>query len=148
MLSLANNYRHFRFTSICQRPYWHLPIVSFIFRAAYILQDKYLSQLKMSDTQELIPVEKRYDDADLSADYVKSRIKYPKFVLEVVLHYLEESLGKSLKYSLAVDAGCGPGLMSTVLLAPYFDKVLGVDISESQIEQATLNNKHSNIEYR
>jgi len=46
----------------------------------------------MSDTQELIPVEKRYDDADLSADYVKSRIKYPKFVLEVVLHYIEESV--------------------------------------------------------
>jgi len=61
---------------------------------------------------------------------------------------LSLQLGKSLKYSLAVDAGCGPGLMSTVLLAPYFDKVLGVDISESQIEQATLNNEHSNIEYR
>jgi len=61
---------------------------------------------------------------------------------------LSLQLGKSLKYPLAVDAGCGPGLMSTVILAPYFDKVLGVDISESQIKQATLNNKHSNIEYR
>jgi len=57
-------------------------------------------------------------------------------------------LGKSPKYPLAVDVGCGPELMSTVFLAPYFDKVLGVDISESQIEQVTLNNKHSNIEYR
>jgi len=28
--------------------------------------------------------------------------------------------------------------MSTVFLAPYFDEVLGVDVSESQIEQATL----------
>ncbi|KAF6023976.1 hypothetical protein EB796_017717 [Bugula neritina] len=44
---LPLTYRHFRFTSICQRPCWHLPIVSFIFRAAYILQDKYLSQLKV-----------------------------------------------------------------------------------------------------
>jgi len=39
-------------------------------------------------------------------------------------------------------------LMSTVFLAPYFDKVLGVDVSEYQIEQATLNNKHRNVEYR
>jgi len=46
-----------------------------------------------------------------------------------------------------VDVGCGPGLMSTVFLAPYFDKVLGVDISESQIEQATLQNQHLNINY-
>jgi len=68
--------------------------------------------------------------------------------LGVFLYHVTLQLGKSPKYPLAVDAGCGPGLMSTVFLAPYFDKILGVDISESQIEQATLNNKHSNIEYR
>ncbi|KAF6035622.1 hypothetical protein EB796_006062 [Bugula neritina] len=31
------------------------------------------------------------------------------------------------QYALLFDAGCGPGLMSTVFLAPYFDKVLGVE---------------------
>ncbi|KAF6039556.1 hypothetical protein EB796_002119 [Bugula neritina] len=90
----------------------------------------------------------RYYRYKMQWRYTESRIKYPKFVFETILDYVKKSLGKSPKYPLAVDVGCGPELMSTVFLAPYFDKVLGVDISESQIEQATLNNKHSNIEYR
>ncbi|KAF6035625.1 hypothetical protein EB796_006065 [Bugula neritina] len=38
--------------------------------------------------------------------------------------------------------------MSTVFLAPYFDKVLGVDVSGSHIGQATLKSKHKNVECR
>jgi len=49
---------------------------------------------------------------------------------------------------LAVDVGCGPGVTSTSLLSPHFDKVLGVDISEAQIREANLHNEFDNIEYK
>lgn len=51
------------------------------------------------------------------------------------------------KHQTAVDVGCGPGLMCTVFLATYFDKLLGVVITESKIWQVTLNNHHNDIEY-
>jgi len=44
--------------------------------------------------------------------------------------------------------GCGPGLMSTSFLAPHFDKVLGIDISEAQIAEANANKEYDNIEYK
>lgn len=51
------------------------------------------------------------------------------------------------KFSLAVDVGCGSG-QSADGLASNFNRVLGVDISESQIEQAVATNTCSNVEYR
>jgi ubiquinone/menaquinone biosynthesis C-methylase UbiE len=36
---------------------------------------------------------------------------------------------------LAYDVGCGSG-QSTSFLAPYFKRVIGTDISSSQVEQA------------
>ncbi|KAF6035629.1 hypothetical protein EB796_006069 [Bugula neritina] len=46
----------------------------------------------MSNKQELISVEKRYEDVKLSAEYTESRIKYPKFVFETILDYVKESV--------------------------------------------------------
>ncbi|KAF6035623.1 hypothetical protein EB796_006063 [Bugula neritina] len=83
--------------------------------------------------------------------YRQYRPKYPPELFRIIMNFVRgqgtQCSNSNSKYPLAVDVGCGPGLMSTVFLAPYFDKVLGVDISESQIEQATLNNKHRNVEY-
>jgi len=46
----------------------------------------------MSNAQELVPIEKRYEDVKLSAEYVESRVKYPKFVFETILDYVEKSV--------------------------------------------------------
>ena len=48
---------------------------------------------------------------------------------------------------LAVDIGCGTG-QSTRPLAPYFEKVLGFDISEAQLENARKEETPDNVEYR
>jgi len=47
----------------------------------------------------------------------------------------------------AFDVGCGSG-QSTTFLAPYFHKVIGTDISESMIQQATTSNKLPNVTYK
>ena len=48
---------------------------------------------------------------------------------------------------LAVDIGCGTG-QSTRPLAPYFENVLGFDISEAQVENAKKEDTPENVEYR
>jgi len=47
---------------------------------------------KAEDTEELLPASKRYEDVSLSAEYVKSRIRYPTSVFETVMGYVEESV--------------------------------------------------------
>lgn len=47
----------------------------------------------------------------------------------------------------AVDIGCGTG-QSTTILAPYFEKVTGYDVSESQIDCARNERPGLNIEYK
>lgn len=48
---------------------------------------------------------------------------------------------------LAVDLGCGTGQNSR-LFAPNFQEVVGIDISEGQLEEARAIPGHSNITYR
>ena len=52
------------------------------------------------------------------------------------LHYVVDVLLRSpAGKSLAVDVGCGTGL-STLAFADHFDRVVGMDISENQINEA------------
>ncbi|XP_077977811.1 putative methyltransferase DDB_G0268948 [Glandiceps talaboti] len=51
------------------------------------------------------------------------------------------------KQRLAVDVGCGPG-QSTTILAEYFHQVVGLEISESQLQEANVNNHYPNVKYR
>ncbi|KAF6026210.1 hypothetical protein EB796_015479 [Bugula neritina] len=81
----------------------------------------------------------------LSAD-----LDTPQKVFDIILEYTRQQAirCKSGNFPLAVDVGCGPGLMSTSFLAPHFDKVLGIDISEAQIAEANANKEYDNIEYK
>ena len=49
--------------------------------------------------------------------------------------------------NLGVDVGCGPG-ESTWMMQPYFRNVVGVDNSNTMIDDANKNNEFSNIEYK
>ncbi|XP_075070534.1 putative methyltransferase DDB_G0268948 [Mixophyes fleayi] len=68
-----------------------------------------------------------------------------KNVLKAVLSYLEEKKGKP--FELVVDAGCGTG-RSTRPLAEFFSKVIGIDISESQIIEAKRSTPQENVTYQ
>ncbi|XP_022100579.1 putative methyltransferase DDB_G0268948 isoform X2 [Acanthaster planci] len=54
----------------------------------------------------------------------------------------------SKPFKLAVDVGCGSG-QNTRPLTPYFEKIIGVDVSEAQIAAALKReDKPPNVEYR
>ncbi|KAM4626658.1 putative methyltransferase [Discoglossus pictus] len=65
--------------------------------------------------------------------YQKYRFSPPQEILDLIFSYIGERLKKP--YGLAVDVGCGTG-QSTRIWVPYFQKVIGTDISEAQIEEA------------
>ncbi|XP_078537436.1 putative methyltransferase DDB_G0268948 [Lissotriton helveticus] len=63
---------------------------------------------------------------------------------EIVYNYLKEK--RQPPFALVADVGCGSG-QSTRGLAPYFQKVVGVDESKAQISEAKQNTLGSNISY-
>ena len=95
---------------------------------------------------------KRFENAELSAAYVKFRPVYPVCVGDIITSYMRSN-GCS-GFECTVDAACGAG-QSTFLLSDYFQHVVGVDISETQIQQAKLkleeienNNAKANVEFK
>ncbi len=54
---------------------------------------------------------------------------------------------KNSANDLAVDVGCGSG-QGTLLLAPHFTRVVGIDISPAQLEMGRKHVNVSNISYR
>ena len=48
---------------------------------------------------------------------------------------------------MALDVGCGTGQL-TRSLVPYFDEVLGVDVSSAQIDVAKTAQNQKNISFR
>ena len=77
--------------------------------------------------------------------YSKFRPTLPNNVLDVVLEYLKSKI-PSDKWQIAVDVGCGNG-QGTNLLAKYFNKVYGFDMSAGQIKEANALNTSDNVVY-
>jgi len=89
---------------------------------------------------------RHFETSDHSAAYALYRSSPPPSLVEKVAAHV-----RSGSRALAVDVGCGTG-QSTFVLADYFDRVSGVDVSESQIEEARRtianNKKAKNVEFR
>lgn len=49
--------------------------------------------------------------------------------------------------SLCVDVGCGSG-QSTEIYADHFDQVIGLDVSQEQLDAARVRNTRPNLSYR
>jgi len=64
-----------------------------------------------------------------SEHYAKYRIGYPPATFEKIREYCAET---SNDFELAVDVACGTG-QGTVALAKFFKKVVGIDVSPTQI---------------
>ncbi|UJR21029.1 hypothetical protein I4U23_024129 [Adineta vaga] len=78
--------------------------------------------------------------------YAQCRPTYPIELIRKILDYL--SIKHIIKNDdLVIDIGCGTG-QSTALLQPYFERIIGYDISESQIKKANESNTFSNISYK
>ena len=77
----------------------------------------------------------RFKTSDISEAYSKFRPVYPQNVANIIVDYMKSK--GSLACDFAVDVCCGSG-QSTFLLRDYFNKVVGLDISETQIQQAKV----------
>ncbi|KAG9271197.1 putative methyltransferase DDB-G0268948 [Astyanax mexicanus] len=73
------------------------------------------------------------------------RMVPPDEVKELILQYLDKKKGPP--HELAVDLGCGTG-QNARLLSPHFQKVVGIDVSESQLAEARAVPGFTNITYR
>ncbi|XP_070694125.1 putative methyltransferase DDB_G0268948 [Pempheris klunzingeri] len=86
-----------------------------------------------------------FERKDHASIYQKYRFTPPDELKSIILQYLDEKKGKP--HVLAVDLGCGTGQNSR-LLAPHFQELVGMDISECQLEEARAVPGYPNIKYR
>ncbi|XP_078100103.1 putative methyltransferase DDB_G0268948 [Sander vitreus] len=85
-----------------------------------------------------------FEGKDHAAAYLQYRIA-PDELISRIMSYMEKKT--SSQFNLAVDVGCGSG-QGTILLAPYFTKVVGTDVSPAQLEMALANSSPPNVSYR
>uniref|UniRef100_A0A673ABK4 Zgc:162396 n=1 Tax=Sphaeramia orbicularis TaxID=375764 RepID=A0A673ABK4_9TELE len=86
-----------------------------------------------------------FEGKDHAAVYQKYRMTPPDQLKNIILEYLDQKKGRP--HVLAVDVGCGTG-QNCRLMAPHFHNVVGIDISECQLEEAKAEPGHPNITYR
>ncbi|XP_063788613.1 putative methyltransferase DDB_G0268948 [Pseudophryne corroboree] len=86
-----------------------------------------------------------FKDEEFSKVYQEKMFPLSKKVTNLIIGFLEDKKGRP--FDLAVDAGCGTG-RSTRPLAEHFCKVIGIDISESQINEAKRFTPQENITYQ
>ena len=83
--------------------------------------------------------------------YLKYRPVYPPSVYTTILDYLDGGQtdpARPPRPKLAVDVGCGSG-QSTLALAALCESVVGVDVSEAQLEEARQASVgRANVSYR
>ncbi|KAM8933933.1 putative methyltransferase [Pelodytes ibericus] len=85
-----------------------------------------------------------FEGKEHASAYQKYRFSPPQEIQDMIFNYMDKRLMKP--YTLAVDVGCGTG-QSTRILVPNFQKVLGADISEAQIEEAKKADVSPNVTY-
>ena len=79
----------------------------------------------------------------LAEQYAKLRPDYPSKLHEQIWEYC--GIHPGCRQSLAVDLVCGTGI-STRPLAEHFDRVIGIDLSQAQIDNAKTD--LPNIQFR
>lgn len=86
-----------------------------------------------------------FEGKEHASIYQQFRFTPPLGLKDIIIQYLDKKKGQP--HVLAVDLGCGTG-QHTRLIAPHFEEVVGIDISESQLEEARAVPGYTNITYR
>ncbi|XP_022597090.1 putative methyltransferase DDB_G0268948 [Seriola dumerili] len=86
-----------------------------------------------------------FEGKDHASIYQRYRFTPPDELKNIILQYLDKKKGQP--HVLAVDLGCGTGQNSR-LLAPHFRQMVGIDVSECQLEEAKAVPGYPNITYR
>nr|CAD7458379.1 unnamed protein product [Timema tahoe] len=86
-----------------------------------------------------------FREADHAALYKKFRHPTPDQLITHIVKYVTQQICPPL--GVAVDVGCGAG-QSTLVLAPHFTNILGVDPSDAAIQEARGSNPPRNVQFR
>ncbi|XP_061197780.1 putative methyltransferase DDB_G0268948 [Saccostrea echinata] len=100
-----------------------------------LIRQIFLSAITLSRKMEL------FVGSEHSDLYQKYRPTYPPELYAFIANFCKTGRGS---LDTAVDVGCGTGL-STLPLCKYFNKVIGVDVSETQINTARTTHRQSNL---
>ncbi|XP_054654770.1 uncharacterized protein LOC129193958 [Dunckerocampus dactyliophorus] len=87
-----------------------------------------------------------FEEKEHAAVYMQYRVEHPPEVINRLMDFMKPKKAQQ-KFNLAVDVGCSNG-KGTILLAPYFDQVVGTDVSPAQLEMAQANSLCPNVTYR
>uniref|UniRef100_A0A8C3FAL2 Methyltransferase type 11 domain-containing protein n=1 Tax=Chrysemys picta bellii TaxID=8478 RepID=A0A8C3FAL2_CHRPI len=112
-------------------------------------EQRFLETMGVCSNETQVPVcwnmaVRLFEAQDHAVSYQKYRFPPPENLQSVIFSYLEEKKVDPIR--LAVDVGCGSG-QSTRVLAAHFEKVVGTDISEAQIEAAKQAASFPNVTY-
>ncbi|XP_040297432.1 putative methyltransferase DDB_G0268948 [Bufo bufo] len=86
-----------------------------------------------------------FQKATFSSVYQKYMIPVSNEICNMILSYMKAKTNEQ-PLGMLVDVGCGTGRY-ILPLAPHFEKVLGIDISESQINLAKQSTSANNVSY-
>ncbi|GFS30999.1 methyltransferase DDB_G0268948 [Trichonephila inaurata madagascariensis] len=89
-------------------------------------------------------VNQQFDGEEHAQIYSLYRPDIPSDIAQKSVEFLKKKFDGTLE--VAVDVGCGCG-QSSVILAPFFSRVRGLDVSEAQIQEAKKHRVYSNVEY-
>ncbi|XP_065061553.1 putative methyltransferase DDB_G0268948 isoform X2 [Rhopilema esculentum] len=89
-----------------------------------------------------------FEESDHANVYKKFRPLHPQSMAEFIVSFCKRqvSLDRHELLPLAVDVGCGSG-QSSQMFAPYFQNVIGLDVSSAQIKEANTANGNNNVEF-
>lgn len=88
-----------------------------------------------------------FENSKQAENYATYRPYYPDGVAEAIVDYAKKRQGRCGKFDLMLDVGCGTG-QSTKFFHSYAEKIIGIDPSIKQIEQAAKVNYSDNITYK
>ncbi|XP_030835972.1 putative methyltransferase DDB_G0268948 [Strongylocentrotus purpuratus] len=85
-----------------------------------------------------------FEDADTAKNYLRYRPGYSNEVVDTMISFLAAK--RAGPYELALDVGCGSGQL-TRSLSTHFARVIGLDISEAQIDAAQTVPNPQNVSF-
>ncbi|XP_039265469.2 putative methyltransferase DDB_G0268948 [Styela clava] len=91
-----------------------------------------------------------YEDYDLAKLYNERRPAYSSEIPKIVISYMEKQMHDQKntgKFSRMIDVGCGGG-QATSMFSPFFESILGIDISAAQISVAKGLYPDSNMKFQ
>jgi len=89
-----------------------------------------------------VMTENLFKGSEHSSLYDKFRPVAPSSLIQQINEFYEGD-----KFEMCVDVGCGTGQF-TKLLIPLADKIIGTDVSETQLAQAKANIRDEKVEFR